>query len=139
MILTINCDGGSRGNPGPSALGVVVKNGDKTIAAFGEYLGIGTNNQAEYQAVIAAFEWVLTHKETIPDLSRIEFFLDSQLVVMQLTGKYRLKSPLLAPKLMAIRQKEGEVGVSVMYTHVFREQNKEADLQVNRALDTQMR
>lgn len=129
MNLTTYTDGGARGNPGPAALGVVVKKGEKTVAAFGEYLGHTTNNVAEYTAVIRALE-------TARELggTDIECRMDSELVVKQMTGEYRVKNPGLAPLYLRIHNlKLGFKRVS--FVHVRREFNKEADAQVNAAID----
>ncbi len=129
MRLITYTDGGARGNPGPAALGVVVKQGEKTLAAFGEYLGRTTNNVAEYTAVIRALE-------TARELGgrRIECRMDSELVVKQMNGEYRVKNPGLAPLYLRIHNlKQGFDRVD--FVHVRREFNKEADGQVNAAID----
>jgi ribonuclease HI len=127
--LTVYTDGGARGNPGPAALGVVIKADGKTLRSFGEYLGDLTNNQAEYLALVRALE-------TAKDLGakEVECVLDSELVVRQMNGEYRVKNQGLAPlylKIWNLRQ-----GFSrVTFRHVPRDMNKEADAEVNAALD----
>ena len=86
--VVVYCDGGSRGNPGPSALGVVIKTiKGEIIEEIGEYLGIQTNNYAEYSAVIAAID-----KLNELDVKEADFYLDSELAVRQLNGKYKVKN-----------------------------------------------
>jgi len=130
MRLTINTDGGARGNPGPAAIGVVMKNekGD-VLLAEGKYIGETTNNQAEYQAVIFALE--KAHALGGTDL---RFNLDSELVVKQLNGEYNVKNQDLAVQFMKIWNWRSKFK-SVEFKHVYREKNKEADEMVNRALD----
>lgn len=134
--LNIFTDGGSRGNPGPSALGVYIENqSGATLDEIGEYLGITTNNIAEYSAIVAALSWVLKHREEMPLLKRVNFYMDSQLAMSQLNGLYRIKNPKLRELLFIAKQKEAEIKVPVTYSHVPREQNKKADRMVNVALD----
>jgi ribonuclease HI len=88
--LNIYTDGGARGNPGPAAVGVVIKDkGQNTIHQFSRFIGIATNNVAEYQAVIAGLQWLLSQPEKY---QRLKFFLDSALVVNQLNGQWTIKS-----------------------------------------------
>jgi len=134
MVLSVFCDGGARGNPGPSAIGVVIKD-DKgnLVHEFGKNIGEGTNNVAEYTAVVEALTWINENKAS-KHLS-ISFFLDSELVVSQLTGIYRVKNSRLRELLMLVREKEGEFGGNISYMHIPRERNTEADRMVNEALD----
>lgn len=130
--LHVFTDGGARGNPGPSAIGVVVKDDKgKTLAQFGKTLGVATNNVAEYRAVVEALEWVKKRGST----SHIVFFLDSKLVAMQLSGIYKVKNAHLRELVMQIRILEQEIGADVFYQAIPREKNKEADRMVNLALD----
>lgn len=133
--LCIFTDGGSRGNPGPAAYGVVIKRGTADITRFGQCIGIATNNVAEYSAIAEAFKWILLNRELVGDISVINFYMDSQLACRQLTGMYKVTKSHLAQFLFKIREMEKIVGVAVTYTHIPREQNKEADAQVNHALD----
>lgn len=124
-------DGGSRGNPGPSAAGFVIMDKDQQVLAQGgEYLGITTNNQAEYQGVRLALE-----KSLELGLKNIEFKLDSMLVVNQMNGIYTIKNRELWPINERIRDlmKSFE---RVTFQHVPRELNQLADSEVNKALDT---
>lgn len=135
MKLKIFTDGGARGNPGPGAVGVVVKNEEgEIIAKFGQAVGIVTNNVAEYQGVVLAFEWLKNFPQK-KEIEEIVFFLDSQLVVSQLNGFFKVKNAKLREFIFQIRQLEQEVGGNVSYRTIPREENKEADFLVNQALD----
>ena len=93
MRLKVYADGASWGNPGPSAIGAVVKDEQqRELAKISQYIGQGTNNQAEYQAVIAALK-----AATRFNASEVVLHLDSELIVRQLAGRYKVKSPLLFP------------------------------------------
>ncbi len=133
-VLSIFTDGGSRGNPGPSALGVVIKNEEgKTIQKLNKFLGNKTNNQAEYLAVLEAFEWLSVNQ----DLSslKIDFFIDSKLVVNQLSGFYKIKNQDLKDLIIKIKFLENKISGKIFYHFIPREKNKEADLLVNQTLD----
>ncbi len=129
--LKIFGDGGARGNPGPAASGYVIMAGDQILETGGQYLGETTNNQAEYQAVKLALEAVAKFQ---PDL--IEFNLDSELVVRQLNGLYKVKNQQLKPIHEAIKELT-KLYPKVTFTHVRREFNQLADAEVNRILDAQ--
>jgi len=123
-------DGAARGNPGPAALGVVLYDGDgRLLTEFGEYIGRATNNVAEYHALIRGLEAARAAGITV-----LHVFLDSELLVRQLNGQYRVKSPSLLPlhgqarALLAGFQ-------SARVEHVGRGGNRRADLLANRALD----
>jgi ribonuclease HI len=129
----VHTDGGSRGNPGPAAVGVVITDGaKKTIQEFGKRIGETTNNVAEYTAVIEALNAL---KKTVGESPVIEFYLDSTLVVNQLNGLFKIKDMRLRSLATSVRILEQEVGGVVTYTSVPREQNKRADFMVNQALD----
>lgn len=128
--LHIFTDGGSRGNPGPSATGYVIMTKDEqVIADGGTYLGITTNNQAEYRAVTEA---LLAAKRFKP--KRILFFLDSMLAVRQIKGEWKIKSEDLRPIHAEIVQRMKEFE-QVEFTHVRRKYNTLADAEVNKVLD----
>lgn len=138
-VIHIYTDGGARGNPGPAALGVAITTEEnKDIDGFGTYLGETTNNVAEYSAVVAALSWVIENKEKLTSLEEIRFYLDSQLVCLQIRGIYKMKSPNLRELLFKVREKEAEIPQKITYTHIPREQNKKADAYVNMALDAQV-
>lgn len=128
--VIVYSDGGSRGNPGPSASGFVVYgvNGE-LLAEGGKYLGITTNNQAEYQAVRLGLE-----KARELNAQVVSFRVDSQLVSNQLTGVYQIKNRDLWPIHVSIKDLIGQFK-KVTFTHVRREFNKEADAMVNKILD----
>lgn len=135
--MTIFCDGGSRGNPGPSACAFLVYHDGKIIHQQGLYLGIGTNNQAEYQAVLEALKYLSSF--IIPD-SSFNFFLDSELVVNQLNGLYKIKDAKLKLKYLDIKKilsTEHLALSTVNFSHIVRKKNFLADLLVNRTLDQQ--
>ena len=132
--LVIFCDGGSRGNPGPAAAAGVIKNvAGKTRVLCGKYLGIATNNQAEYASVELALRKV---KENIEDVNEIHFYLDSKLVVNQLSGLYKTKDNRLRAAVLRIRMLEKGLG-KIYYQHISREKNQEADRLVNEVLNTE--
>lgn len=130
--LIVFTDGGARGNPGPAAIGVVIKeeNG-KDVRRFGKYIGETTNNVAEYKAVIEALTYI---KQQGKDF-RIVFFLDSQLVASQLSGLYKIKKAHLQELVLKIKILEQEAGGDISYRIIPRENNGEADSLVNQALD----
>jgi len=128
--LHIFTDGGSRGNPGPSATGYVIMNKDEqVIAEGGTYLGITTNNQAEYRAVTEA---LLAAKKFKP--KKILFFLDSMLAVRQIKGEWKVKNADLKPVHAEIIDLMKDFD-SVEFSHVRRKYNTLADAEVNKVLD----
>lgn len=128
--FVIYTDGGSRGNPGPAALGAVV--GGKE---YGEYLGVMTNNQAEYLALVFALKKakVLLGK-TKAKQTDVEVRMDSELIVRQMQGIYKIENEQLQPYFMEIWNLRIDFK-SVVFKHIPREQNKAADRMVNKALD----
>jgi ribonuclease HI len=129
-------DGGSRGNPGPSAYGFVIKNSGEVIHEEGKTIGITTNNVAEYTAVLSALEWFVSNPDKIKEAKTIRAFMDSLLLCQQLKGVYKIKKPHLAAIMHKIREKEHELNIPIIYSHIPRELNKEADKLVNIALDS---
>lgn len=130
--LIIYADGGSRGNPGPSAAGFVIFDSqEKMLFEGGKYLGITTNNQAEYNAVKLALEKALEFGAT-----EIDFRLDSLLVVNQLNGIYQVKNRDLWSVHTFIKSQQKKFK-KVKFSHVRREFNKDADAMVNKVLDEQ--
>ncbi|HRV75991.1 MAG: ribonuclease HI family protein [Candidatus Nomurabacteria bacterium] len=129
--VIINADGGSRGNPGPSASGFVIQDtlSERVLETGGKFLGITTNNQAEYRAVLFALERA---KEL--EVEEIEFRLDSLLVVNQMKGIYKVKNKDLAVVYEQIKKLMSEFK-KVEFTHVLREFNKLADAEANRLMD----
>jgi ribonuclease HI len=131
--LIIHTDGGARGNPGPAAIGVVIRDESGTlINQIAKKIGKSTNNHAEYQAVIEALQWLVEQKQGAASL---QFILDSTLVVNQLSGQFKVKDANLKNQLRQVRQLEGVLKMPVTYLAVPREQNVAADRLVNEALD----
>jgi ribonuclease HI len=136
--LIIFTDGGARGNPGPAAVGVIIKNSQgERITGFGQTIGQATNNVAEYQAVISALICLLGKPEILTGIKNIEFFLDSTLVVNQLNGKYKIKDPKLKNLIIKIKDLEKKFSQTFFYHFIPRTKNYQADVLVNQALDKQ--
>ena len=137
--IIIYTDGGSRGNPGPSAIGIVFFNEKKeVIKEYSQYLGEMTNNEVEYQAVIFALKKAkaLFGKKKILD-SDLEIRSDSELLVKQMCGKYKI----LEPRIQELFLKTWNLKIdlpNIKFTLVPREKNKEADRLVNQALDCEL-
>ena len=129
--LIIATDGGSRGNPGPAAIGILIEENDKEVFRHGKCIGETTNNVAEYTAVLEAIKWV---KENHPG-SKCDFYLDSELIAKQMSGEYKVKEPRLKEIFYKIRELVIELSGEVSFTHVYRHENKIADKLVNDALD----
>ena len=128
--MKIFCDGGSRGNPGPAACAFVVYGqNNQIIHREGKFLGIATNNEAEYSAVVLA----LSYLGNLSDLDNLSFLLDSLLVVNQLNGLWKVKEPRLRELLMKVRGLENNRKIT--YAHIPRSQSSVADLLVNATLD----
>ena len=128
--LIIYTDGGARGNPGPAGIGAVIYNEkNQKLAEISEYIGETTNNQAEYKAALAAIK-----KAKELGARELRFYLDSELVVRQLNQEYKIKNKDLAPLFVKIYN-ETLSFERVNFTHIPREQNKEADKLVNQAID----
>ena len=131
MNLKIYTDGGARGNPGPAAIGVVLKNeSGETIKELGRYIGEGTNNDAEYQALIAGIKAAAEKNAT-----EIDCFVDSELIARQLNGEYKVKNERLRNYWYQVK-KLSEKFEKVQYIHVKRDKNFEADALVNQVLDS---
>lgn len=136
--LFIYTDGGARGNPGPAAIGVfIIDSNGQVLQEIGKTIGETTNNVAEYTAVLTGMNWILDNKELVGEYHKIIYYIDSQLVVQQLKGLYKIKSPHLRVLISEIKQKESVLQTPVEYVHVPREKNKEADRLVNHALDNE--
>lgn len=130
--IIIYTDGGARGNPGPAACGFTIDG-----KPYGEYLGHGTNNEAEYAGVIHALKKVFTQLGKAKSSStEIEVRMDSELIERQLTGVYRVKQPHLKV-LFTNAHNEIKNFKKVSFVHIPREKNKEADRMVNEVLDKQ--
>ena len=157
MNFIVHCDGGARGNPGPAAVGVVIEkvhsaqytghSKKEIVAEISKRIGETTNNVAEYTAVLEALRQVKSLpagkagqkskvKSEDGEIGVVQFYLDSTLVVNQLNGLFKVKEAHLRELLMNVRILEQEIGESVEYKYVHREQNIRADFLVNKALDS---
>lgn len=135
MNLTINTDGGARGNPGPAGIGAVIYDEmGKILSEHKKYIGNATNNVAEYKALIMALEECKNIQNLKSEILNLTIRMDSELIVRQMTGQYKIKEPTL--KLLAAEVlKLVNNFKSVNFVHVKREQNKLADKLVNQAID----
>ncbi len=131
--LTVCIDGASRGNPGRAAIGVVVLDGGTPVREIGEAIGIATNNIAEYRALLRGL-----HEAASLGARAVRVQSDSELLVRQLTGRYKVKSEALVPLHREARQQMRRFE-EIIVTHVPREHNAQADALANRALDAQER
>ena len=131
--LTAHCDGGSRGNPGPAGYGAVLEEDHgRVVARLSEFLGVQTNNYAEYAGLLACLKWALEH-----GYKRLRLLSDSELMVKQMKGQYKVASPGLRPlweeaRRLARQLEKFEMG------HTLRAGNKEADRLANEAMDRGM-
>jgi len=135
--LIVYTDGGSRGNPGEAAIGVVIRDEKGNLTKeYGEAIGIKTNNEAEYAAVISALKKIkaLFGKEKAKKIE-INFKMDSEFVMKQLNGEYKIEEERMQPLFIAVWNLKMDFA-RVTFSHVRREQNKEADRLVNMALDS---
>lgn len=131
--ITIYTDGGARNNPGPAGAGAVIMDAHgKVLKEASKYLGVRTNNWAEYEAVILGFE---TAKKLGLQGAQIEFRLDSELIARQLSGVYQVKEPTLFEQYVKVHNFMVKDFPNVTFTHVRREFNKEADRLANEAMD----
>lgn len=129
--VVIKVDGAARGNPGPAAIGAVIKDErGRLITQISRCLGITTNNQAEYRAIITALEEALKLGAT-----QVALYSDSELAVRQISGQYRVKNTALKPLYQQVKQLQNSLaGFTIAY--IPREQNREADKLTNMALDS---
>ncbi|HEY2116005.1 MAG TPA: ribonuclease HI family protein [Candidatus Angelobacter sp.] len=132
--IKANIDGGARGNPGPSAYGVIVRDAKgEIIAELSDYLGIQTNNYAEYSGLLAALDFAVREKHL-----SLKVLSDSELLVRQMQGRYKVKSPGLIDlydRARALVRKLEHFSIE----HVLRQYNREADSLVNQVLDSRGR
>jgi len=134
MKLRIYTDGGSRGNPGPAASGAVLKEvrgteEGETVATASKFLGVTTNNQAEYVAIIIGLKKAIALGAT-----EVELYMDSELACKQLKGEYKVKNPEIAERFLEVKNLFHSFK-QVHLQHIRRERNKEADAIVNKVLD----
>ena len=129
-----HCDGGSRGNPGPSGFGALVTDAEGgTLAELSDFLGIRTNNYAEYAGLLAVLAYALEHGHR-----RVKVVSDSELMVKQIQGKYKVNSPDLKPLWQEARARIAKLDAFEI-SHALRHKNKEADALANQAMDRGMK
>ncbi len=153
MELNIYTDGGSKGNPGPASIGLVIYQGarpagitiqvaENELVRYREDIGHGTNNEAEYTALIRALEIVAGEhvlspenilSDTFENVTKIQCFADSELMVKQLNGLYKVKNDAIRQFVFKIRVLESQLRVPITFHHIRREQNVLADALVNDA------
>jgi probable phosphoglycerate mutase len=130
---TAHCDGGSRGNPGPSGYGAVVEAPDgRVVARLSEFLGIQTNNYAEYSGLLAVLQWAIQN-----GAKHLRVVSDSELMVKQMKGQYKVASPVLRPLYEEARRRSRQLEKFEM-RHTLRGGNQEADRLANEAMDKGM-
>jgi ribonuclease HI len=133
MAIEVYIDGAARGNPGPAGIGVVIKDGPKIIEEIGAYIGKSTNNIAEYMALVRGLEEVL-----IRGFSSASFYSDSELLVKQLNGEYKVKHENLVPlhyHVLTLVDRMKDFSIK----HVTREKNEHADKMANEGIDLHAR
>ncbi len=136
MHFSIHADGGSRGNPGPAGAGAMIRDElGNSVASVSQFLGIRTNNFAEYEAVILAFETLTKLIGTKQaGTTVVEVKMDSELVVKQMKGVYKVKHPTMKEQFARLIHAAGTFK-DVSFTHVPRAQNSDADALANEAMD----
>jgi probable phosphoglycerate mutase len=132
-LFTAHCDGGSRGNPGPSGYGAVIEDANgRVVAELSQFLGIRTNNYAEYAGLLAVLQWAIENS-----VKHLRVISDSELMVKQMQGKYKVASPILRP-LFEEARKLSRRTASFEIRHTLRGGNKQADQLANEAMDKGM-
>jgi probable phosphoglycerate mutase len=132
-LFTAHCDGGSRGNPGPSGYGAVIEDSKgRVVAELSEFLGIQTNNFAEYSGLLGVLKWAVEN-----GAQRLRVISDSELMVKQMQGKYKVASPILRPLFEEARRLSRRIE-SFEIRHTLRGGNKHADRLANEAMDKGM-
>ena len=135
MLVNVFTDGGARGNPGIAGYGLVVTNDGQILYQEYKFLGIKTNNQAEYSGLIAALTWLVNNKDT-HQITEVHFNSDSQLMVRQIQGSYKVKASNIVPLFKTVKQLIDQLALPYKFTDVRREYNKLADDLANRAMDS---
>jgi ribonuclease HI len=131
--FTAHCDGGSRGNPGPSGYGAVIEDpAGRTAAHLSKFLGVQTNNFAEYSGLLAVLQWAIDN-----GVKRLRVISDSELMVKQMKGQYKVASPVLRPLWEEAKRLAKRIDRFEM-RHTLRGGNKEADRLANQAMDQGM-
>lgn len=137
-MIKIFTDGGSRGNPGPSAIGVVIYDSKNTlIHSISKCIGWTTNNVAEYSAMMEALMWIESRGQ-IEKESSAHIFTDSLLVYSQIVGLFKIKNPVLKKIYQKIKVLESKSKIPLQFSHILRDKNTAADMLVNKALDIEM-
>src|ERR1700729_2767439 len=132
--ISAHCDGGARGNPGPSGFGALIQDGQGSVLAeLSEFLGIRTNNYAEYSGLLACLQYALDHHHP-----RLRVVSDSELMVKQIQGKYKVNSPDLKPLWQEARNRIAKLEAFEI-SHALRHKNKDADRLANEAMDRGMK
>jgi ribonuclease HI len=132
--INAHCDGGARGNPGPAGYGALVQDNEGTVLAeLSEFLGMRTNNYAEYSGLLGCLQYALDHHHP-----RLRVVSDSELMVKQIQGKYQVKSPDLKPLYEEAKRRIAKLEAFEI-THALRHKNKDADRLANEAMDRGMR
>jgi len=135
MKVSVYTDGGSRGNPGHSGFGVAIYDENKQIVAkLSKYIGIKTNNEAEYSALIDSLTW-LRDNASLHSITNVSFFSDSQLMVRQLQGKYKVKAENIKPLFNQAKSLLDSLNLTYQFNDIPREQNSLADELANQAMD----
>ncbi len=133
--IIIHTDGGARGNPGPSACSFVAETNGEVLEKKSKYLGVSTNNVAEYQGVILALIWLSEKINEFGDEIAITFFLDSELIVRQILGTYKVKDEKLKGLYYEVNGLINRIGKNIFFKNIPRSKNKIADYLVNEELD----
>jgi ribonuclease HI len=132
--INAHCDGGARGNPGPAGFGALLQDDQgMVLAELSEFLGIRTNNYAEYSGLLACLQYALDH-----DYSHLRVVSDSELMVKQVQGKYKVNSPDLKPLWQEARNRIAKLEAFEI-SHALRHKNKDADRLANEAMDRGMK
>lgn len=137
MQFTLYADGGARGNPGPAGAGAVVFDSlGKRVVEVSDYLGVATNNIAEYEAILRGLKQLIEEypADVLKD-AELAIRMDSKLVIEQLKGAYKVKHPNLVPRYLEVKNLIARHFGKVSFEHVYREKNVDADALANRAMD----
>jgi ribonuclease HI len=135
MNLSIYTDGGSRGNPGRSGCGLVVYDDlDNILFQQSLYLGIKTNNQAEYSGLVSALNWLSSNQQNY-SIDKASIFMDSQLIIRQMQGIYKVKSKNLIAHFQKAKDIVSQLSFPISFKHVLRDKNTLADELANSAMD----
>lgn len=135
MRFTLYADGGSRGNPGPAGSGAIIRDeAGATVVTVSEFLGTATNNVAEYTAVLRGLEALREVLGSAVAQAEVEVYMDSMLVVRQMSGEWKLKNEGLKPLAARVRDLVASFK-SVTFAHIYRDKNVDADRLANEAMD----